>query len=83
MESHWQYSTVHNNNACKVIEEKTLWGRDGVPCLVAEPGRGGARAPLRLAAAKCRLAAGNRGWRIACAAKNRQGDRGTCTVYWG
>jgi hypothetical protein len=38
----WQYSTVHNC-ACKVVEEQTLWGRDGVPCLVAEPGRGGAR----------------------------------------
>lgn len=26
MESHWQYSTVHNS-ACKVIEEQTLWGQ--------------------------------------------------------
>jgi len=32
-----------------------------VPCLVAEPGRGGARSPLRLAAAECRPAAGDRG----------------------
>ena len=26
MESHWQYSIVHNS-ACKVIEEQTLWGQ--------------------------------------------------------
>jgi hypothetical protein len=38
MDSHRQYSTVHNS-ACKVIEEKTFWGADGVPYLVAKPGR--------------------------------------------
>jgi hypothetical protein len=76
-----QYSTVHNS-VCKVVEEQTLWGQ--TVCRVWLPNQDAVvRAPLRLAAAKCRLAAGNRGWRIACAAKNRQGDRGTCTVYWG
>jgi len=26
MESSWQYSTIHKS-ACKLIEEKTLWGQ--------------------------------------------------------
>ncbi len=36
-------------------------GADGVPCLAAEPGRRGARAPSRIVASECRLSAGDRG----------------------
>lgn len=52
MASLWQYSAVHNS-VCKVIEEQILWEPDGVPHLVAKPGRSGARFPLRFAASEC------------------------------
>jgi len=62
----WPYSTVHNS-AGKEERRTDLMGADGVPCRVAEPGRGGARAPLRFAAAGCRPAAGDRSRALAYA----------------
>jgi hypothetical protein len=71
----WWYSSIHNS-ACKVVEEQTLWGQ--TVCRVWLPNQDAVvRAPR--ADSQPEIETG----RIACAAKNRQGDRGTCTVYWG
>ena len=51
-------------------------GANGLPCLVAEPGRGSARAPLRLEAVEYRRAAGDRGWTRCLCSRCRQGGRG-------
>ena len=56
-------------------------GGDGVPHLVAESGRGGARAPLRFATAECRLAAGNRGRTHCLCGRCSQGDRGARRLH--